>query len=87
MHVTAVESTTLTTIAYDEVRERLQLEFRNRAIYQYFGVPAAVHVALLEAASKGCYFNRFIRGCFPYSLASHGQGGVRLRALVPECRG
>ena len=77
MNVTAVESTTLATVAYDDARELLQLEFRSQAIYQYFGVPAGVHAALLCAPSKGSYFNRFIRGRFPYSLASHGQGGVR----------
>jgi len=76
MDVTAVESTTLATVAYDKARGLLQLEFRSRAIYQYFGVAAAVHEALLCAPSKGSYFNRFIRGRFPYSLASHGQGGV-----------
>ena len=81
MHVTAVESTTLATVAYDKARELLQLEFRSRAIYQYFGVAAAVHEALLGAPSKGSYFNRFIRGRFPYSLASHGQGGIRAGSL------
>ena len=69
MNSTAVESTTLATVAYDATRELLQLEFRSRAVYQYFGVPAAVHQALLRAPSKGSYFNRFIRGSFPYSLA------------------
>ena len=77
MHVTAVESTTLATVAYDKARGLLQLEFRSRAIYQYFGVAAAVHEALLGAPSKGSYFNRFIRGRFPYCLASNAQAGVR----------
>lgn len=87
MLVTAVESTALATVAYDEAQERLQLEFRSRAIYQYFGVPAAVHEALLGAPSKGSYFNRFIRRRFRYSPASHGQGDVRPGALVSGCRG
>src|ERR1039457_1469150 len=60
MNVTAVESTTLAMVAYDDARELLQLEFRSRAIYQYFGVPAAVHTALLRAPSKGSYFNRIM---------------------------
>ena len=77
MRVTAVESTTLATVAYDRVGGLLPLEFRSRAIYQYIDVPAAVHEGLLGAPSKGSYFNRFIRGRFPYSLASDGQGGVR----------
>ena len=67
MNVTAVESTTLATVAYDEVRELLQLEFRSRAIYHYLGVPSIVHEALLAAPSKGGYFNQSIRGRFRYS--------------------
>ena len=81
MHVTAVESTTLATVAYDKASELLQLEFRSRAIYQYFGVAAAVHQELLGAPSKGSYFNRFIRGRFPYSLVSHEPGSTRPRSL------
>ena len=34
MNVTAVESTTLSTIAYDDARDLLQLEFRSGAVYQ-----------------------------------------------------
>lgn len=84
MNVTAVESTTLARVAYDDGRELLQLEFRSRAIYQYFGVPAAVHAALLGAPSKGSYFNRVIRGRFPYCLASPAQVGVPPETLRPE---
>jgi hypothetical protein len=66
MHVVTVESTTLATIAYDESRELLQLEFCSRAVYVYFSVPPAAHQALLDAPSKGRYFNQAIRGRFPY---------------------
>jgi hypothetical protein len=41
-------------------------EFRSHAVYCYFGVPTAVHQALLDADSKGAYFNRYIRDRFPY---------------------
>ena len=68
MNETRVESTTLRAFAYDDGREILQLEFLSRAIYHYYGVPAAVHEALLGAPSKGSYFNRVIRGRFPYIL-------------------
>ena len=84
MRVTTVESTTLATVGYDEGPGLLQLEFRSRAIYRYFGVPAAVHEGLLGAPSKGSYFNRFIRGRYPYSPASGGPGGVRLRNWLPS---
>ena len=70
----AVDSTTLATIAYDEARELLELEFFNRAVYLYFGVPAAVHQALLNAPSKGRYFNSVIRGRYAYRPAGKGNG-------------
>ena len=73
MQVTVVQSTTLATVVYDEAQELLQLQFLNRAIYQYFGVPRAVHEALLGAPSKGRYFNQAIRGWFPFCRVSDCQ--------------
>jgi hypothetical protein len=64
MDVTAVVSTTLATVAYDDAGGILQLEFRSRALYRYFGVPAEVYEGLLQARSKGRYFNREIRERF-----------------------
>jgi hypothetical protein len=77
MNITAVESSTLAALAYDEAREILQLEFRSCAVYRYFGVPAPVYEALLAASSKGKYFNRAIRGIFPYSRASNIKARLR----------
>ena len=73
MQVAAVGSTTLAMVGYDAGRELLQLEFCSQAVYQYFGVPAVVYGALLEAPSKGRYFNRAIRGRFAYRLVSDGK--------------
>jgi hypothetical protein len=73
MDVTAVESSTLATIAYDRNRELWQLEFNSHALYQYCGVPATVHEALLCASCMGSYFNQAIWGKFPYSRLSSGQ--------------
>ena len=75
MRVTTVESTMLARVAYDDAGGLLQLEFRSRATYQYFGVPAAVYEGLLNATSKGNYFNRVIRARFSYSLVSEGGRG------------
>ena len=67
MKPTAVESGTLATIGYDPDRKLLQLEFRDHSVYQYFAVPADVYDALLQAPSKGFYFNRAIRDRFDYT--------------------
>jgi KTSC domain len=65
-----VDSSTLAAVAYDPSRATLRLEFRDRAVYDYFRVPAEAHQALLHASSKGRYFNQVIRGRFAYALVS-----------------
>lgn len=67
MDATRVKSTTLAAVAYDGHRDLLQLHFQDGTMYHYFGVPAQTHQELLAADSKGGYFNRRIRGQFPYA--------------------
>ena len=85
MRITAVESTTLVTVSYDDARELLQLEFCSRAVYQYFSVPAAVHQSLLDASSRGRYFNQAIRGHFPYRLISDSEDAARCAEIPARC--
>jgi hypothetical protein len=66
MNVTAVASTTLATVAYDDEGGILQLKFRSGAVYRYFGVPPEVHASLVRASSKGRYFNEEIRERFQH---------------------
>ena len=66
MRMVAVESSTLAAVGYDARRKLLEVEFCSKAVYHYFGVPAAVHESLLNASSKGTFFNGNIRGRFPY---------------------
>ena len=61
-----VESSTLGSAGHDAPSAVLELQFRNGAIYQYFLVPSCVYRDLLEARSKGGYFNQNIRGRYPY---------------------
>ena len=67
-HALAVQSSLLTSVAYDRDRAILQLEFGYGAVYQYFGVPIQSYQELMQAASHGAYFNRHIRSLFPYVL-------------------
>jgi hypothetical protein len=77
MNTTAVQSATLAAIGYDSASGILQLEFRSRAVYRYFGVPGSVCDALWAAPSKGKYFNLAIRGSFPHSLVPGTESGWR----------
>ncbi len=70
MNVTAVESSTLLAIGYNQSRALLRLEFRSRAVYEYLGVPVEIHGALLRASSIGACCNEIVRGCFPFRRVS-----------------
>lgn len=61
----AVESTALAGMAYDSQQKLLEVEFCDGSVYQYSAVSAQVYQDLLQAESKGTYFNREIRPRFP----------------------
>ena len=61
----AVHSSTLASVGYDVTTLLLELEFRSGAVYQYLGAPHRVYRDLIEAKSKGRYFNQNIRDRFP----------------------
>ncbi|RKG91462.1 KTSC domain-containing protein [Corallococcus terminator] len=66
MHRTPVASGNILSIGYDPASQTLEVEFTNRHVYQYLGVPAAQHRALMQAASHGEYLAAFIKGHFRY---------------------
>jgi hypothetical protein len=72
MKTTTVDSKSLRKVGYDAERRLLQVQFQNRSVYQYFEVPAAVYQELMQAPSKGSYFNRFIRPRFDFALVKAG---------------
>jgi hypothetical protein len=73
MNVTAVESTTLATVAYENAGRVLQLEFRSGSLYRYFDVPEEVYEGLLRASSKGRYFNEQIRDRFQHDRVAKAE--------------
>jgi hypothetical protein len=60
-----VESSLLWSVEYSS-DQTLDLKFRSGLIYRYFTVPATVVEGFIAAESKGAYFNRHVRNCFPY---------------------
>jgi hypothetical protein len=62
----AIESSSLSKVAYHHQREILQVEFRDGTIYHYLGVPIQTYRDLLRADSKGAYFNLRIRSLFAH---------------------
>jgi hypothetical protein len=68
-----LNSTSLTAAAYLDRQTLLELEFRNGAVYCYFGVSAETYGELLLAESKGAYFNHHIRNRFAYVKILRGE--------------
>jgi hypothetical protein len=64
-HWIRLQSSVLAAARYHRSSRLLQLAFRSGSIYQYTGVPPHTFAELPEAESKGEYFNRYIRNCFP----------------------
>lgn len=62
----AVESSTMRSVGYETDDQVLEIEFDSGAVYQYSGVPANVYRRLLQAESKGRYFNDEIREIYSY---------------------
>ena len=61
-----LDSTTLATAVYDDRRRHLLLDFRDGTRYAYLCVATELFHDLLRATSKGSFFNRHIRGRFPW---------------------
>lgn len=61
-----VRSSNLRSVAYDMESQVLEIEFANGSVYEYAGVPSAVHAALMPAASHGSFFNRNIKDRYPH---------------------
>lgn len=59
-----VDSTVIAAVAYSP-EAALDVEFTSGARYRYFAVPAHLVHELLSSDSKGAFFNRRIRPCYP----------------------
>lgn len=59
---TPVKSSSIASVAHDPATNTLEVQFANGGRYQYEGVTADDHAALLGAASIGKHFQQHIRG-------------------------
>jgi hypothetical protein len=62
----SLDSSSLQSAGYSAEPGTLEITFPSGAIYRYSGVPSHVYQALLDASSKGRYFNAVIRSSFRF---------------------
>lgn len=59
-----VVSSNIRSVGYDHTSSILEVEFNSGSIYQYLDVPESEYEGFMNAASKGRYLNRSIKGCY-----------------------
>jgi len=59
-----VQSSVITKVEYDEDTGELDITFMSGKTYRYLHVPLEIYVDLLDAESKGGYFNDCIKDEF-----------------------
>jgi len=63
---TRVRSSNLQSVGYNPFTGRLEIQFRNGRIYEYFDVPMRIYEGLVRAASHGTFFHLFIRSAYAF---------------------
>jgi len=62
-----VQSSVMTFVKYDDDASELDITFTSGKTYRYREVPPEIYDGLLEAESKGEFFNDNIKDVFAYS--------------------
>jgi len=61
-------SSNLRSVGYNEESQTLEIEFKNKRVYQYKGVPKAIYISLMNVTSHGKYFHKFVKDKFPTTM-------------------
>jgi KTSC domain len=59
-----VNSSDLQSVGYED--GILEIKFHSGDVYHYSNVPENIFVSLMNASSKGQYFNAYIKGSYAY---------------------
>ncbi|RYD58163.1 MAG: KTSC domain-containing protein [Sphingobacteriales bacterium] len=62
-----VSSSTIKSTGYDPGRGILEIEFTSGEVYRYHEVPPYHFAGLLNAPSKGKYYNKYIKEFYSFS--------------------
>jgi hypothetical protein len=62
----AVRSSLILSIGYNPFEQILEVELKGGNLYQYYHVPQDVYNSFMRAASKGKFFDSYIKGHYSY---------------------
>lgn len=66
MKRTHVISSSMISVGYNAKNKILEIEFPAGTVYDYFKVPESEYESLMNAESKGKYFNEYIKPFYLY---------------------
>lgn len=75
MDRTAVNSTDIASIGYDNASRQLEVEFKRSPgkVYIYDNVPAQVHRDFMAAHSPGQFFHKNIKGNYSFTARTEAK--------------
>ena len=79
MQRTPLKGSALRSAGYDRRVQQLEIEFADRSLRVYKGVPEQVFDRLRAAPNAGAYFDDRIRDEYPWERVSAGTDGARGR--------
>jgi hypothetical protein len=65
MEMMPVHSSAIRRVGYDPSTRQMKIEFEQGNIYDFCGVPLSIYQGLMNAGSKGAYYNEQIRDRYP----------------------
>ena len=73
-----VKSSNLQKVGYDPASQKLVVQFRNGAFYEYKNVPSETYDSMMRAPSVGKYFSEFVRNRFSFDRVTIPKPGERI---------
>lgn len=64
MKRTKVKSSNVASVGYDVNGKKLEVEFKDGAVYQYLEVSAEVHSRLRRSKSPGKFIHTYVKGAY-----------------------
>ncbi|QYD69012.1 KTSC domain-containing protein [Paraburkholderia edwinii] len=65
MEMILVRSRAIRAVGYDPSTMHMRIRFKQGDAYDFCGVPAHIYQGLMDASSKGTYYNDHIRDKYP----------------------
>lgn len=65
MEMVGVTSSAIQAVGYDPKARRMKIKFAQGHTYDFCKVPPQIYEELLQASSKGSYYNAYIKDRYP----------------------